>query len=61
MLKFMKVLTEKNIMNMFLVVLLIRLSVLMINLVNRLLFIEEKMQHMNLLKQFLKNMSTENK
>ena len=61
MLKFMKALTEKNIMNMFPVVLLITLSVLMINLVNRLLFIEEKMQHMNLLKQFLKNMSTENK
>ena len=44
--------TQKNIMNMFLVVLLIKLSVLMINLVNRLLFIEVEMLLMNLLKQF---------
>ena len=48
----------KNIMNMFLVVLLIRLLVLMIDLVSQLLFIEEKMQLMNLLKQFLNNTST---
>ena len=41
-----------------LVVLLIRLFVLMIDLVSQLLFIEEKIQLMNLLKQFLKNIST---
>ena len=40
---------------MFLVVLFIKLSVLTMNLVNRLLFIEAKMLLMNLLKQFLKN------
>ena len=50
--------TQKNIMNMFLVVLLIKLSVLMINLVNRLLFIEVEMLLMNLLKQFQKIIST---
>ena len=42
----------------FLVVLLIKFFVLMINLVNRFLFIEMKMLLMNLLKQFLKNIST---
>ena len=51
----------KNIMIMFLVVLLIKLFVLTINLVNRLLFIEAKMLLMNLLKQFLKNISTAKK
>ena len=47
----------KNIMIMSLVVMLIRLSVLLINLVSQLLFMEAKMQLMNLLKQFLKNIS----
>ena len=51
----------KNIMIMFLVVLLIKLFVLTINLVNRLLFIEVKMLLMNLLKQFFKNISTAKK
>ena len=51
----------KNIMIMFLAVMRIRLSVLMIDLVSRLLFIEVKMLLMNLLKQFLKNISTAKK
>ena len=55
MLKFMKDNIQRNIMIMFLVVLLTKLFVLRINLVSRLLFIEEKMLLMNLLKQFLKN------
>ena len=46
----------KNIKIIFLSVLLIKLYVLMIDLVNQLFFIEEKMQPGNLLKQFLKNM-----
>ena len=54
----MKALAQKNIIIMFLVVMRIRLSVLMIDLVSRLLFIEVKMLLMNLLKQFLKNIST---
>ena len=58
MLKFMKVLTQKNIMNMFLVAMLLRLFELMIDLVSQLVFIEVKMLLMNLLKQFLKNIST---
>ena len=57
MLKFMKVLTQKNIINMFLVVMLIKLFVLMIDLVSQLLFIEVKMLLMNLLKQSLKNIN----
>ena len=40
----------KNIINMFLVVMLLRLSALMIDLVSQLLFIEVKMLLMNLLK-----------
>ena len=43
---------------MFLVVLLIKLFVLMIDLVSQLLFLEVKILLMNLLKQFLKNKST---
>ena len=54
----MKVLTQKNIMSMFLVVMLIKLFVLMIDLVSQLLFLEVKMLLMNLLKQFLRSMST---
>ena len=54
----MKVLTQKNIMSMFLVVMLLKLFVLMIDLVSQLLFLEVKMLLMNLLKQFLKNIST---
>ena len=53
----MKVLTQKNIMNMFLVVMLIKLFVLMIDLVSQLLFIEASMLLMNLLNQFLKSIS----
>ena len=45
----------------FLVVLLTKLLVLMINLVSQLLFIEVKMQLMNLFKQFLKSISTAKK
>ena len=48
----------KNIIIIFLVVMLIRLSVLMIDLVSQLSFIEVKMLLMNLLKQFLKSIST---
>ena len=53
----MKVLIQKNIRTIFLVVLLIKFFVLMIDLVNQLLYIEAKMQLMNLLKQFLKNIN----
>ena len=53
-----EVLTLKNIMIMFLVVMLLRLSVLMIDLGSQLLFLEVKILLMNLLKQFLKNKST---
>ena len=52
-----KILTQKNIMSIFLVVMLLRLSVLMIDLVSQLLFIEVKMLLMNLLKQYLKSVS----
>ena len=51
----------KNIMIRFLVVLLTKLFVLMINSVKRLLFLEVKLLLMNLLKQFLKNISTAKK
>ena len=47
----------KNIMNMFLVVMLIKLFVLTISLVSQLLFIEVNMLLMNLLNQFLKNIN----
>ena len=46
---------------MFLVVLLTNLFVLMIDLLCELLFIEEKIQVMNLLKQFLRSMKTAKK
>ena len=52
---------SKNIKITFLVVLLTNLFVLMINLVNQLLFLEVKMLLMNLLKQFLRSMSTAKK
>ena len=48
-------------MIMFLAVMRRRLSVLMIDLVSRLLFIEVKKLLMNLLKQFSKNISTAKK
>ena len=51
MLNVMKVLTQKNIMSMFLVIMLIKLFILMINLVSQLFFIEVKMLLMNLLNQ----------
>ena len=54
-------LTQKNIKIMFLVVLLKKLFVLMINLVNGLSVIEVKKLLMNLLKQFLKSISTAKK
>ena len=47
----------KNIMNMFLVVLLIKLFVLTIGLLSQLLFIEVNMLFMNLSNQFLKNIN----
>ena len=53
----MKVLKQKNIKAIFLVVLLIKLFILIINLLNQLLSIEVKMQLMNLLKQFLNNIN----
>ena len=51
----------KNIKIMFLVVLFTKLFVLMIDLVNRLLYLEVKMLHVNLLKQFFRSMSTAKK
>ena len=59
--KAMKVLPQKNIKITFLVVLLTKLFVLMIGLLSQLLFIEVKMQLMNLLKQFLRSISTAKK
>ena len=53
----MKVLIQKNIKTTFLKVLLTKLFVLMIDLLSQLLFIEVKMQLMNLLKQFLRNIN----
>ena len=47
----------KNIKITLLVVLLIKLYVLMIDLLSQLLFIEAKMQLMNLLKQFLRSIN----
>ena len=54
----MKVLTPKNIKITFLVVLLTKLFGLMTGLLSQLLFLAVKMQLMNLLKQFLKSIST---
>ena len=51
----------QNITNEFLAVLLIKLFALMINLVHKLFFTKEKMQSLNLLKQFLKNIIIANK
>ena len=56
-LKAIKVLTQKNIKITFLVALLIKLFVWMISLLSELLFIEVKMQLMNLLKQFLRSIN----
>ena len=53
--------TKKNIMITFLLVLLIKLFVLIIDLVSQLFFIEVKIQFINLLKQFLKSKSTAKK
>ena len=55
LLKVMKVLTQKGIRITFRVVLHTGLFVFMMNLPNRLLFLEVEMLLMNLLKQFLKN------
>ena len=57
----MKVLAQKSIMIMFLVVMLLKLFALIIDLVNLLLLTEVKMLLMNLIKQFLKNTSTAKK
>ena len=54
----MKVLAQRNIMIVFLVVMFLKLFALIIDLVNQLLFTEMKMLFMTLLKQFLKNIST---
>ena len=51
----MKVHAQKNNMITFLVALLIKLFVLIIDLVSQLSFIEVKMLLINLLKQFLKS------
>ena len=56
-LKFMKALVQRNIMIMFLVVMLLKLFALIIDLVNQLLFTEVKMLLVNFLEQFLKNIS----
>ena len=47
----------KNIRNVFLAVLLTKLYILMITLASQLIFTEEKIQSINLLKQFLKKMN----
>ena len=57
MLKAKKVFIQKNIKITFLVVLLIKLCVLMIDLLSQLLFIEVKMQLMNSLNRFLKSIN----
>ena len=49
---------SKNIKSTFLKVLLTKLFVLIIDLVSQLLFLEVKIQLMNLLKQFLRNRIT---
>ena len=54
----MKALVQRNIMITVLLVMLLKLSALILDLINRLLFIEVKMLVMNLLKQFLKDIST---
>ena len=54
----MKVLAQKDINNMFLVVLATSLFALMIDLVNQLLLTEVKMLLINLLKRFLKSKNT---
>ena len=51
----------KNIKIIFLAVLLTKLYVLMINLANQLLFTKEKIQSINLLKQFLEKINIANK
>ena len=53
----MKVLTQKDMKIIFLVVLLIKLFALMIGLLSQLLFIEVKMLLMNLLKQFFRSIN----
>ena len=57
-LKFMKVLTQKNTIITFLVVLLTKLFVLMIDLVSRLLLLRVNMLLMNLLNQYLNSVNT---
>ena len=57
-LKFMKVLTQKITIIIFLAVLLTKLFPLMIDLVSRFLFLGVKTLLMTLLKQFLKSMNT---
>ena len=57
----MKALAQRNIIIRFLVVMFLKLSALIIDLISRLLFIEVKMFLMNLLKHFLKNIYTAKK
>ena len=54
----MKDFTQKNVNVTFLVVILIKMFVLIIDLVNRLSFIEVKMLLIDLLEQFLKSIKT---
>ena len=60
-LKAINVLTQKNIMITFLVILLTKLFVLMIGLLSQLLIIQVKMQLTDLLKQLLRSISTAKK
>ena len=60
-LKVINVLTQKNIKITFSVVLLTKLFVSILVLLSELLFIEVKMLLMNLLKQFLRSISTAQK
>ena len=56
--KFMKVLTQKDTIVIFLVVLLTKLFLLMIGLLSQILFLGVKTVPMNSLNQFLKSMNT---
>ena len=57
MIMIIMLLIPKNIRNIFLAVLLTKLHILMIDLASQLIFTEEKIQSINLLKQFLKKMN----
>ena len=57
MIKVIMLFIPKNIRHTFPIVLLTKLYLLMIDLASQLFFIEEKMQSLNLLKQFLKKIN----